>query len=55
MPRGKTPKKIPESTMKDRASRATIIDVAKRAGITNAIVTISSDRHWTLFAARNTK
>ena len=33
MPRGKTPKKIPESTMKDRASRATIIDVAKRAGV----------------------
>src|ERR1700722_13961593 len=40
MPRGKTPKKTkktsrkaPKTTMKDRASRATIIDVAKRAGV----------------------
>src|ERR1700723_1273344 len=41
MPRGKTPKKnskktsrkAPKTAMKDRASRATIIDVAKRAGV----------------------
>src|SRR6202789_1569350 len=31
MPRGKTPKKIPESTMKHRASRARIINVAPAA------------------------
>src|ERR1700727_3519096 len=40
MPRGKTPKKTkktsrkaPKTAMKDRASRVTIIDVAKRAGV----------------------
>jgi len=37
MPRRKPPKKMakkmPGSTMKDRASRVTIIDVAKRAGV----------------------
>ena len=32
-PPKKMPKKIPKSTMKDRASRVTIIDVAKRAGV----------------------
>jgi ubiquinone/menaquinone biosynthesis C-methylase UbiE len=44
-----------EASLRAALAPSEVEDVAMRAGITNAIMTISSDRHWTLFAARHTK
>jgi ubiquinone/menaquinone biosynthesis C-methylase UbiE len=44
-----------EASLRAALTPSEIEDLAKRAGIIDATVTISSDRHWTLFAARDTK
>jgi ubiquinone/menaquinone biosynthesis C-methylase UbiE len=44
-----------EASLRAALAPNEIEDAAKRAGIMNARITISSDRHWTLFAARDTK
>jgi ubiquinone/menaquinone biosynthesis C-methylase UbiE len=41
-----------EASLRAALTQKEVLAIAMRAGITNATVMISSDRHWTLFAAR---
>jgi ubiquinone/menaquinone biosynthesis C-methylase UbiE len=44
-----------EASLRAALTPVEIETIAKRIGIANAKVTVSSDRHWTLFAARSAK
>lgn len=41
-----------EASLRAALTPSEVEGIAKRVGLTNATVTVSSDRHWTLFAAR---